>query len=138
MIAAPLAAASRSAVAVLPSGAEFGVELAVSAQERSRGYMFRDEVGPREGMLFLFETTGHHAFWMKNCRVPLDIVWLDEAFRVVHIAHGQKPCPEAGHCPQILPIKAARYVLEVAGGTAKRENLQSGDRIVIFTEGSLP
>ena len=138
LLVAQAAAAPSSAVAVLPSGAEFGLELAVTDQERARGYMFREEVGPHEGMLFLFEASGHHSFWMKNCKVALDLVWLDEDFKVAHIAHDQEPCPEQGECPWILPLKSGRYVLEVAGGTARREKLQAGDRIVILSEGSLP
>lgn len=75
---------------------------------------------------------------MKNCKVALDLVWLDEDFKVVHIAHDQEPCPEQGECPKIFPMKSGRYVLEVVGGTARREKLQVGDRIVILSEGSLP
>ena len=44
------------AVAVFPSGAEFSLEIAADDDTRALGYMFRDKVGPREGMLFLFET----------------------------------------------------------------------------------
>ena len=76
----------RWATAVLPSGHEFSLEIAADAASRERGYMFRDRVGPRDGMLFLFESTDRWPFWMKNCRVSLDILWLDDAFRVVWVA----------------------------------------------------
>ncbi len=125
------------AVAVFPSGAEFGLEIAADAESRRRGYMFREHVGAAEGMLFLFETSVRHGIWMKNCRVPLDIIWLDEGLRVVDIAADSQPCPAQGECLARQPIAAARYVLEVAGGTARREGLERGDVIVVLSEPEL-
>ena len=125
------------AVAVFPSGAEFQLELAVDPQTRARGYMFREQIGSREGMLFLFPSEARHGFWMKNCKIELDIIWLDPRLSVVDIAHRQPPCPERGECPTVRPLRPARYVLEVAGGTARSEDLNVGDRIEILSEPSL-
>lgn len=129
-----VAAAAGSAVAVLPSGTAFQLEVAADAESRARGYMYRDSVGPREGMLFVLEEDGRWPFWMKNCRVELDIVWLDSELRVVDIAHGQVPCPDDGECPWIRPMRPARFVIEFAGGTAEAERLRLGDRIAILME----
>jgi uncharacterized membrane protein (UPF0127 family) len=94
--------------------------------------------GPHEGMLFLFDDDARHSMWMKNCRVPLDIVWLDAQFRVADIAHDLQPCPAEGPCPPVTPVRSARYVLELAGGTAAREKLAAGDRVVVLAEPPLP
>jgi hypothetical protein len=128
----------RSAIAVLPSGSEFMLEIAADEASRARGYMEREKVGPRDGMLFIFERADRHAFWMKNCRVPLDIVWLDATFRVVDVARNRPPCPAEGDCPEVAPAESASYVLEFAGGTASRESLKKGDRVVILSEPPLP
>jgi uncharacterized membrane protein (UPF0127 family) len=85
-------------------------------------------------MLFLFSDSSRHPFWMKNCRVSLDIIWLDESGRVVEIAHDQPPCPASGPCPSIAPSRPARYVLEIAGGRSRSEGLGPGDRIEIHSE----
>jgi hypothetical protein len=122
------------AVAVLPSGHEFSLEIAADSASRERGYMGRERVGPREGMLFVFEADAPHAFWMKNCRVALDMIWLDRSRRVVWIAADRQPCPEAGECPTIAPPSPARYVLELAAGTAALEKLRTGDDVVILGE----
>jgi uncharacterized membrane protein (UPF0127 family) len=122
------------ALVVLPSGAEITAEVATDAPSRQRGYMFREHVGPREGMLFVFDTTAHHGFWMKNCKIALDMIWLDEQLRVVDVAHDRQPCPETGACPTIQPMRAARYVLELAAGGARREGLDIGDRISVLWE----
>ncbi|MCP3980502.1 MAG: DUF192 domain-containing protein [bacterium] len=137
-IAAEPAPAPRWAVAVFPSGTEFRIEVAADPVTRARGYMYREEVPSDQGMLFLFDTTGRHGFWMKNCKVELDIIWLDEKLEVVHIAHEQPPCAADGECPTIAPMQAARYVLEVAGGRAAAEGLETGAQIVVLSEPSIP
>lgn len=129
-----IAVAPEWAVAVFPSGAEFALEIAADDATRRRGYMFREHVGPREGMLFLFERDERRPFWMKNCKVALDIVWLDAELRVVHIAHAQPPCPAEGECVPVQPMRVARHVVEFAGGTARAVGLEIGDRIEVLSE----
>ena len=126
------------AVAIFPSGTEFSLEIAASPAERARGYMFREEIGPREGMLFVFDANERHSIWMKNCLVSLDIIWLDAEFRVLEIARDQPPCPKQGACPGFGPLRPSRYVLEVAGGVAAREGLKASDRLEILAEPELP
>jgi uncharacterized membrane protein (UPF0127 family) len=138
-ILVPLAAAAAAtdlkwAVAVFPSGAEFALEIVADPASRRLGYMFREHVGPRDGMLFVFDLPGRHSIWMKNCRVPLDIIWLDPDFRVVEIAADRQPCPEQGDCPAIAPMRMASYVLEIAAGGSAEQNLKVGDRIQILSE----
>ena len=134
LAACTVAGAPAWKVAVFPSGAEFSLEIAADDAARARGYMFRERVGPHEGMLFFFDEPGHHSIWMKNCKVSLDIIWLDAAFRVADIAHDLQPCPREGRCPSSIPMRSASYVLEVAGGTARREGLEPGDVIVLLEE----
>lgn len=126
------------AVAVFPSGAQFNLEIADTPEARVRGYMFRERVGPGQGMLFVFDRPERRGFWMKNCKVSLDIIWLDRALRVVDIAHDRPPCPAQGECATVQPMRAAAYVLEVAGGTARREGLQGGQQVVILSDPELP
>lgn len=122
------------AVAIFPSGAEFSLEIAADPLSRARGYMYRESVGEREGMLFIFDEADRHGIWMMNCKVPLDIIWLDEAFRIVEIVHDLQPCEPDKPCPSALPLKPARYVIEVAGGTAARLDLQTGARIEVLSD----
>jgi len=124
--------------AVFPSGDEFQLEVASDASSRRIGYMYRDEVGPRDGMLFLFDAPDRHAIWMKNCRVSLDILWLDEGFRVVEIAANRPPCPAEGDCPLIVPMRVSPYVLELAAGTAAAQGLAPGSRLIIISDPAIP
>src|SRR6266850_8102395 len=97
--------------AIFPDGHAFRLEIARTPEQKARGYMYRDKVGRREGMLFLFPDSDFHSFWMKNCRIPLDIVWLDEEHRVVYIEPMAPPC-RADPCPGYVPMRKAHYVLE--------------------------
>jgi uncharacterized membrane protein (UPF0127 family) len=134
LAALALGPANDWAIAVLPSGAEITLEIAADDRSRVRGYMFREDIGPDEGMLLAFDESGRHGIWMKNCLVPLDIIWLDERFRIVEIASDRQPCPADGPCPSAVPLKSARYVLEVVAGTAAREKLQPGASIYIISD----
>lgn len=135
--AALAAPAPKWATAVLPSGHEYLLEVAADDISRARGYMGRDAVGPREGMIFVYPESGRWGFWMRNCKVSLDMIWLDAAFRVVHVAENRTPCPEDGPCPTWTPLAPARYVLEFAAGTAKAEGLTPGVAIVILSDPAL-
>lgn len=134
--AAGTSPSERWSVAVFPSGAQFTLEIAATDEERALGYMYREEIGPHEGMLFIFERSGRHGIWMKNCKVPLDIIWLDDAFRVVHVASEVPPCTRGEPCLSTVPPMPARYVLEIAAGRSEAEGLFPGDTIVVLSDGT--
>jgi uncharacterized membrane protein (UPF0127 family) len=109
----------------LPNGAVYAVEIPRTQEARTRGLMFRATLPRRTGMLFDFETTGRYGFWMKNCLVSLDLIWIDESKRVVAILPETPPC-KADPCPIYEFDVPTRYVLEIPSGAAKREGLVLG------------
>ncbi len=113
---------------VLPSGRTLSVEVADTPEKRARGYMFRRSVPEGEGMVFLMDREGFHPFWMKNCLIPLDILWLDERWRIVHMERSVPPCEE-DPCPSYVPMRRSRYVLEIGSGASDRLGLGLGDRL---------
>ena len=114
---------------VLPSGRLLQVEIADTDEKRARGYMFRERISDTEGMIFLMGELGLHPFWMKNCKVGLDILWLDESWKVVHIERKVPPCLK-DPCPGYVPMQASLYVLEIQEGLSGREGMKLGDRII--------
>jgi len=116
--------------ATFPDGHTFRLEIARTPAEKARGYMYRDKVGRKEGMLFLFPDSDFHPFWMKNCKIPLDIIWLDQELRVVYVEPMAPPC-RADPCPGYMPMRKAQYVLEVRAGISDRAGLRLGDPIRI-------
>lgn len=110
---------------VMPNGVTYSVEIPRTPEARERGLMFRSSLAPRTGMLFVFDATARYVFWMKNCLIPLDLIWLDETKRVVAILPDTPPC-KADPCPLYQVDVPSRYVLEIAGGAAKREAVVVG------------
>ncbi|MFH1462538.1 MAG: DUF192 domain-containing protein [bacterium] len=108
----------------------FSVELAVTPQERSKGLMFRESLGEKEGMLFVYEKKGEYSFWMKNTLIPLDIIWMNEEKEVVFISENNEPCKE-DPCSSIKTPERAKYVLEIKGGFSKEIGLTVGDKLEI-------
>ena len=109
-----------------PSGRASTVqaEIARTDADRDRGLMFRERLGDGEGMLFVFDEEGDHRFWMKNTLVPLDMIFIDGAGRVVGVV--------ARAAPGTLEPRSAgrsRSVLEVRGGWAAERGVGPGDRV---------
>jgi uncharacterized membrane protein (UPF0127 family) len=112
----------------LPSGKELQVEVMVKDEDRAMGLMFRPSLAPDRGMLFLFEEPDFHGIWMKNCKFPIDILWLDEARTVVHVENSVPPC-KADPCPVYQPLRKAAYVVELNAGQARREGAVVGSGV---------
>lgn len=106
----------------------FYVELAQTADEKTRGLMFREHLNPDRGMFFIFEDEGEYSFWMKNTLIPLDIIWINKNKEAVFISRDTQPC-KTEPCPTINPGIKAKYVLELNGGTAEKIGLTVGDRL---------
>jgi uncharacterized protein len=112
----------------LPSGKVLQVEVMVKDEDRAMGLMFRPSLAPDHGMLFLFESSDFHGIWMKNCKFPIDILWLDEDKRVVHLKENAPPC--AGDpCPIYQPLRKASFVVELNAGQARREKASVGTKV---------
>jgi len=126
---------ARRAEVRFPRGRIVAAEIADTPQRVALGYMYRTEVGDGEGMIFVFPRPDVHSFYMKNTLVPLDMIWMDESFSVLHIQPSAPPC-RADPCATYGPPRKAAYVLEVRGGMAVREGLKVGDRLgVVFPGG---
>lgn len=106
-------------------------EIADDPEERERGLSGREPLKKSEGMLFLFEEPGLHAFWMKDMKFSIDILWLNEQKQVVHIAPNVSP----DSYPQRFVSKApALYVLEVPAGFAAAHGIQNGYYAELLTK----
>ncbi len=129
---APAGLAQRTAegslIAVtMPQGTVVMAELADTIEERARGLMFRPSLEKNRGMLFAFAEPQPWSFWMKNTRVSLDIIWMDQKKKIVHIERNVPTCSRTDDgCPQYQPNENASYVLELAAGSADTLQLQRG------------
>ncbi len=129
MLAACTACASGGPSVEL-GGKRFSIEIADTTQEQALGLMFRDEMPADQGMLFVFPNEAPRSFWMKNTRIPLDIMYFDEDLIMVSISANTKPC-KVKQCPSYPSIAAAKYVLELNAGTAAKLGVGPGDRLTV-------
>ena len=99
-------------------------EVARTPDQRAIGLMHRTEMGPHEGMLFVFERPAEQCFWMKNTLLPLSIAFLAEDGSVVNIAD-MKPQTLDSHCS----AKPVRFALEMNQGWFAKRGIKAGFRL---------
>jgi len=107
----------------------YEVEIARSPGEQEHGLMGRDSLPAGRGMLFIFAKQYHYGFWMKNMKFSIDILWLDDAKKVVHIAKSVPPCTK-DPCPVYIPQYVARYVVEIPSGDAANKKIKLSDQAI--------
>ena len=105
------------------------VDIALTDKQKQEGLSVKNSMNENEGMLFFMEEPSKASFWMKNMHFPIDIIWLDENFSIVHIEKELPPCTSAFYCPSYKPLKESLYVLETIDGFANAHHLKVGDKI---------
>jgi uncharacterized membrane protein (UPF0127 family) len=105
------------------------VEIARNDEQRTRGLMFRRELAADQGMLFIFQETSEHSFWMRNTLIPLDLVFLDDDRKVVGVVVNAAPQTDTARTVK----QPSRYVVEVGGGEAAAHGVGAGTRAVFVS-----
>jgi uncharacterized membrane protein (UPF0127 family) len=108
----------------MPIGSKtYTLEIAAREADRNKGLMYRDFMPEDRGMIFVFADEDDRSFWMKNTRIPLDILFLDGSGKVVSI-HQMKPYVEVPGTPSDGP---AKYAIELNAGQAAAAGVKAGD-----------
>ena len=108
----------------------FQVELAKTVEERAKGLMYRQQLAPRHGMLFLFDERLQHSFYMKNTFIPLDIVFMDrtrDGVRVVGVLKYMRPLDQMSRYVE----QPSTMALEIRGGQAEALGIKIGTPVEI-------
>lgn len=101
------------------------IEIADDDYQTQTGLMYRNSIKDSQGMLFIFPNEIERNFYMKNTRIPLDIIYVSSDKKIVSIQKNAKPFDETS-----LPsFKPAKYVLEINGGLADSWGLKNEDAI---------
>jgi hypothetical protein len=83
-------------------------------------------------MLFAFPEEAQLRFWMLNTLIPLDIVFLDSAERVVDV---QRMAPEPGVPQERLTVYVsrvpARWAVELNTGRAEACGIRAGSQATL-------
>lgn len=101
------------------------IEFAEDDYETQTGLMYRTKLDTNQGMLFIFPNEQIRSFYMKNTKIPLDIIYINEEQQIVSFQKNAKPFDETP-----LPSGApAKYVLEINAGLSDKWNLEVSDKI---------
>ena len=111
-------------------GHRYTIEIAADDAARAHGLMDRTQMDADHGMLFVFDDDAVRAFWMKNTKIALDMLFFDGDKKLVSIQHRVPPCT-SNPCPGYWSGAPARYVLELNGGESEKLGLTPGDPIEI-------
>jgi uncharacterized protein len=111
----------------------FEVELAQNEAERNRGLMHRRVMDDRAGMLFFMPGDSDWAFYMRNTYIPLDMIFIDQDWRVVGVLANVPPLTEALR----QAGKPCRYVLELNAHVAGKHGIKVGT-VLAFDRGKKP
>lgn len=113
------------------------LELALTPGQRQQGLMGRAALADDEGMLFVFPDRDPYPaelnFWMKDCLIPIDVIFISREGFVTAI-HEMQP-PEPGTADEDLEayssIEPAQFAIELRGGLAGELGLETGDQIYL-------
>jgi uncharacterized protein len=112
-----------------PGGAALKAEVADTPEKLLFGLAFRNLLPTDEGMVYIFGESGPHRVWTKEFQFPVDIIWVDESKKVVHIVEKAPPCMES-QCPWYgPPPQDARYVIEANAGFVNQANIEIGNQL---------
>lgn len=109
---------------------EIKIEVAKSNEERSRGLSNRTQLDNESGMVFVFEKNSNPVFWMKDTKIPLDIIWINDN-KIVGIEKNVQPEPNTvdSKLTKYQSPSSIDYVFEVNGGFSDKNNIKIGETI---------
>lgn len=103
------------------------VEVARNIFDLQRGLSGRTSLSPNTGMLFVFSSISNPEIWMKDMNFSIDIIFIDEAGKIVEIFQNATPASYLENPPKVFrTLEDARYVLEVPAGTVQDLQLSTG------------
>ncbi|WP_040484486.1 DUF192 domain-containing protein [Lyngbya aestuarii] len=105
------------------------LEVARTPTQQQLGLMYRTSLPDNRGMLFSFSPPRVVGFWMKNCKISLDMIFIRNGI-VQAIQVGAPPCTTEP-CPTYGPQVPVDQVIEVRGGRTQALGVKPGDRIEI-------
>ena len=109
----------------LPELSKLKLEYAVTPAEQELGLSYRESLDEDAGILFVYQEDVVPQFWMKEMHFPLDIVWLDENFKIIGI---EKNIAPETYPRTFSPVKPIRYVLELNAGKSAKLGWEIGDK----------
>lgn len=103
----------------------FHVEVALTSEQHARGLMYRTQMDPDAGMIFVFDEPSIQTFWMRNTYLPLDMIFIGADRRIVGVVPDAVPETDT----ERRVGAPSQYVLEIGGGLAARLGIHRGAEV---------
>lgn len=115
-------------------GQIFKVEVASTNQDKAKGLSNRDYLEKDHGMLFIFNKPDKYQFWMKDTKIPLDIIWISQDKKIVDFYKNAQPEPNIpdSQLKRYIPSSEAMYVLELPAGTLDHYQINIGEIVELL------
>jgi uncharacterized membrane protein (UPF0127 family) len=125
---------------IVIGGKTFHLEVAADPDVIQQGLMHREEIAENGGMLFIFPRAEHRSFWMANCLVDIDIIYLDAYGRITAM-YSMKARPPRGEDEEVWAYNSrmrqdqypsfypAQFAIELKGGTLLNLGLNANDKL---------
>lgn len=110
------------------------VEVVRTQRDIRRGMMYRTYLAEDAGMLFLFDREKFQSFWMKNCLIPLDMIFINANMKIAGIVENAEPRTTTS---RKVPAPS-QYVLEVNGGWSKKRGIRALDKVRFVDVANVP
>lgn len=124
-------------------GEAFSLEVVNDDSTRERGLMGRTAIPDHGGMLFVFpdQKVTVQKFWMKNCPIDMDIIYLDRQGFVTATYRMTAMIRQPGESEDDYETRArepdyssnlpAQFAIELKAGTVDRLKVKVEDRILL-------
>lgn len=104
---------------------EINVEVSKTTEERSKGLSNREKLDDNSGMIFVFSKGSKPTFWMKDTKIALDIIWINDN-KIVGIEKNVQPeiDKKDSELKKYTSPSIIDYVLEVNAGFSDKNNIK--------------
>lgn len=113
------------------------IEIAETPNERARGLMDRSKMDENNGMIFIFgdDEIRKHTFYMKNTRIPLDIMYFSKDSVLINIARNAQPGEDSEMSGGTVAaaVSDSKFVVEINGGLADTWGIKEGETKIRWT-----
>lgn len=107
----------------------FELKVAKSGQEKEIGLSETNSLPENQGMLFIFDKPDYYSFWMKNMKIPIDIIYINND-QIVSIENNAQPAKNSDENPIIYtPTEPSDKVLEINAGLSEKYSFKKGDKV---------
>ncbi len=123
---------------IMLAGRAFTLEVAADEPTRARGLGGRESIPADGGMLFIFPDAVVRSFWMRDCLVDIDIMFLDPRGRITAV-HRMTPEPprrddetEAAYLRRLrnyASVYPAQFAIELRAGSLDALGLRVDQKV---------